>query len=174
MELTEEVTTPLNRLLNELHAHFLHELERQETVLGICRAQGKAALESDPETLQRLTQSLVVLIEETLGEEAKRHDLLRQIVDLLEVPQEEHTLTTLIERIPSEWQSRFRDFQVRLRGVLSETRDVTRLNRRYLLHANRIVNDTLRETVGAKPGYTSQGNVPGLSSLQAMLLNAAG
>jgi hypothetical protein len=167
-------TATLESKLELLHEYFLRELERQESVLAICRAQSKAALRGDTDSLQSLTQSLVELIQGAMRDEARRHESLRAVVAALGLPEEEHTLSLLIERVPSAWRKRFREFQVGIRTVMDETRRTTRVNRRYFLHSARLVNESMSESVGSKPGYTSRGSMPGLSSLQAMLLNAAG
>ena len=73
---SNEQPNALQRALEALCNHFDLERERQETMLSLCEAQGRAARAHDLETLEARTEALNLLIEEGVEAEAIRHALL--------------------------------------------------------------------------------------------------
>ena len=119
------------------------ELERQENVLALCIAQGKAAREHDHEYLEARTVALGELIEETVRAEAARFDLVGQIVEAYELPIEEQTLSHLIKAAPKPWSLRLRELQHRLRAVLAETQQAVRANSRVMRRSVKVIDEAV-------------------------------
>src|SRR5690606_29146717 len=94
---------------------LLQELERQETIRAICKAQRQAAIEGDAATLEDLTRALTEHLSEAQSAETRRFAVLRELVDAVRLAPEHQTLTGLIRAIPSAWQPVFTGLQQRLR-----------------------------------------------------------
>lgn len=140
------------------------ELERQETSLALCRAQGEGLRARNLAYIDAKTAALDTLIREAADAEKKRLELVRTAMErwgLRDVPP---TLTTLIQAAPEPSRTRLIEFQSKLRRVLAETRRVVSSNATLLRVAMSAVDDALRVfemTMNAGPqGYTQQGNTP--------------
>jgi hypothetical protein len=133
----------IDPVLQSLCALLEDEQERQDTVLTLCIAQGKAAMGHDVETLEARTAALNLCIEESLASEKERLGLLREIVHYYELPVEQQTMSHLIEVVHEPWSTRLSDFQSRIRETLSETARMVRQNNRTMRHSIKIVNDAL-------------------------------
>lgn len=123
----------LDRLCEILDA----ELVRQETILSICRKKRDAIRAVDVEALEARTAALEAVVRESFEAEAERHRTFRLVVQQLGLPEQEETLTSLIEAIPEPWKSRLRHFQHQLKKTLEATQTVTRAyasELRYYLH----------------------------------------
>jgi hypothetical protein len=172
-QLAESLETPLAALHNLL----LQELERQETIRAICRAQRQAAIEGDAPTLEDLTRALTEHLSEAQAAETRRFAVLRELVDALRLAPEHQTLTGLIRAMPSAWQPAFAELQQRLRSVLEDTRRVLRTNRRFFASSARGIEESLSVAVGANRAaegrYTDRGE-SGAAAKASLLLNARG
>lgn len=169
-------TGRLEAAFKQLAAVLDQELERQENVLSLCRAQGEAVSAHDAETLVARTQALRLLLEDTLGAERARVAVVRDLVELLNLPVERQTLTGLIAVAPAPWDRRLREYQVRLREVLEATRGVVRANAVKLRHGLRLVHGAL-DMFGAAPSdhaYSAGGVRNEKDAARSMLLNAQG
>ncbi|MCP4644410.1 MAG: flagellar protein FlgN [bacterium] len=130
----------MDEALNTLCSVLDDELERQEMVLAVCKAQQEAIQQRNMEHLQDKTAALEILIREAKEAEAERMCVLRQIVGNLELPPERQTMSELIGLAPEPWCSRLRDFQKRIRETVSETQALVRGNRRVLRQSLRVVD----------------------------------
>lgn len=118
----------MNELLATLCDLLDEELERQENILAVCRAQGKAAQGRNVADLESKTAALNALISEAGAVERTRSKLMLQTVEAFGLPPERQTLTHLIEVAPEPWKSRLKHFQERLRSTLHQTSRVVRGN----------------------------------------------
>ena len=148
-------------LLEALCAYFDGELERQETVLALTRAQGQAARCYDLEGLEAKTQALNLLIQEAVDAEALRLRLVKALVEAYALPRERQTLSGLIEATQEPWRHRIREFQQRMQAISRDCRAAARENRVAMRRGLRVVNDALESIVrgvtAAEAAYTSQG-----------------
>ena len=133
----------VERTLDSLCSLLEDEQERQDNVLALCIAQGKAARGHDVDTLEARTAALNICIEEAAHAEKERLALLREIVHYYELPLEKQTMTHLIKIVPEPWRARLADFQKHLNATLEETARTVRQNNRIMRHSIKIVNDAL-------------------------------
>lgn len=141
------------------------QLERQETALALCRAHGEALRTKNVSLIEVKTKALDLLIHETVEAEARRIELLRDVVQRYGLPEECTTLSSLVRGISDPWRQRLLDFQEQLRCVLEETRSVVRANASLLRTSIRVVDKALHvfeNTAGTSTevssGYSPQGN----------------
>ena len=73
----------MEKVLDELCEVLQDELERQENVLAVCRAQGQAARARDVAYLEAKAAALCSLIRETVNAEQERLRLVRAVVERL-------------------------------------------------------------------------------------------
>ena len=89
--------------LDALCEHFDDELERQQNVLVVCRAIGQAARSQDLEYLEAKTEALRVLLGEAMEAEQVRLDLVADVGDFYQLPEDQQTLSGLITQVPMPW-----------------------------------------------------------------------
>ena len=135
----------MEKVLDELCQVLQDELERQENVLAVCRAQGQAARARDAAHLEAKAAALCSLIRETVNAEQERLRLVRAVVERFGLPEEEQTMSGLIAAAPEPWKSRMRDIQVRIQKVLADVRRVVQENNRVIRRCLGIVNESLVE-----------------------------
>jgi hypothetical protein len=136
------------------------ELERQENVLAVCRAQQSALLAQDSELVEAKNEALQLIIRETVEAEAARNDSVRALVETLGLPVDHQTMTGLIGVAPEPWATRLREVQVRLQSTLVETRRAVRNNARIARRSLRVVNqclDTVYQVQSTVDGYDGKG-----------------
>jgi hypothetical protein len=162
-------------LLDSLCAYFDDELERQENVLALTRAQGRAARFYDLEALEAHTKALELLIQDAVAAEAVRLKLVRELVVELGLPLERHTLGGLVDAAPEPWKSRMRDFQCRMRDLVRENRTASTENRVLLRRGLRVVNDALTSIIRclttAESAYTANGVETSARTIAAGLID---
>ena len=132
----------IENLLDRLCEHFDEELERQQNMLAVCRALGRAARAQDHEYLEAKTAALHVLIHHTVTAEQTRIVLVREVVAHYQLPEGRQTLSGLIAAVPDPWQLRMREFQTAMKETLESTRTLVRENNRVLRRSLYIVNET--------------------------------
>jgi flagellar FlgN protein len=168
----------METILDELCGVLEDELERQENVLAVCRAQGEAAKARDVEYMEAKAAALCVLIRETVNAEQKRLRLVRLVVDEYDLPEEEQTMSGLVATVPEPWKSRMGDTQARIQKILSEVRDVVQENNRVIRRCLNIVNGSLEELGQRVPGdsgnYDALGGERQSSSAGSALLDQRG
>ncbi len=140
------------------------ELERQQNVLAVCKAQRAALSANDIEAVEARTAALESLIRDAVGAEAQRHAVLRSAVDYCELPPERQTMTHLVEELPQPWSSRLSHLQKQLKSTIQETQQVNRANARTI-HRSRQMTDrcfaALRGSENDPPGaYDENGAEP--------------
>lgn len=122
---------------------FETELERQETVLSLCIAQGQAARAHDLEYLEAKTAALSRLTIENAQAEPARQDLVRQLAEHYEFDAPNPPLSALIAVAPGSSAVRLRELQGRMQAVTSETRRTITENNRVIRRALRVVQVAL-------------------------------
>lgn len=160
--------------LDALCANLEQELERQETVLSLTRAQGEAAKAHELDALEARTRALIVLMEDSFLAEKDRHAILEGLLPILPQDRDKQTLSELIRLSADPWSRRLGEFQVRLKEVLVGTQAVVRENAVYMRRALRVLNSTFRAfngTDGApRGGYDAEGLEPSeVPNFQSML-----
>jgi altronate dehydratase len=157
---------------------FEDDLERQENMLVLCRAQGRAAKEHDIELLEARTAAISELVREATDSERLRVALATVLVEALKLSTERQTLSGLIAVAPAPYQGRLADFQTRMQVVLAETREAVRANHLVLRRSARIVSDALESLVDCAPAprgqYGARGDEPPGDNQQPALLDQRG
>ncbi len=155
------------------------ELERQETALALCRAQGDGLRAQDMAYLQTKTTALELLIQEAHTAEAARNQLLREVTDRYGLSRAAPaTLTTLMQAVSDSWRTRLLEYQARMRRVLAQTRAVVRANAGLLRASMDIVGGAMDALEGAASAtashYTPRGTEPVGHHLQPALIDQKG
>jgi len=164
---------PLDELLESLCEVLEDDLDRQEDLLALCKAQGRAALEHDIELMEARTEAINALLSDTVRAEKRRVELAGTVVEMLQLPADEQTLSGLIAAAHGPWNRRMAEFQERMRTVLGETREVVRVNNGIMRRSVKVVNEALNTLCHCAPAaqgiYDARGgektgaaNVPAL------------
>lgn len=148
-------------LLEALCRYLEDEIERQENVLAIARAQGEAARNHDLELLEARSAALAAQIREVVAAEKERLALVHCIVGVLELPHERQTLSALIAIAPEPLATRMREAQTRLRTLLQEIQELTQRNQQLMRRSLRVVNDAAASLMDALPVLQSPYNARG-------------
>ncbi len=143
---------------------FQDDLDRQEDLLALCKAQGRAALDHDVELLEARTEAITVLLADALTAERRRVALAEDLVRALALPLDRQTLSGLIDAAPSPWKQRLEEFQQRMRAVLAETREVVRANNQIMRRSAKIVGEALDALVQCVPGPQGQYDAKGTAN----------
>lgn len=122
---------------------FETELERQETLLSLCIAQGEAARAHDLEFLEAKTEAISLLAAESAQAEQKRHELVAQLSEECGLADAEPTLSSFIAVAPERHAVRLSELQTRMREVTTKTRDKVSENSRVIRRALRVVQTAL-------------------------------
>ncbi len=133
----------LEDLWTQLSEGFDTELERQETLLSLCIAQGEAARAHDLEFLEAKTEAISVLAAESAQAEQTRQELVAQLGEQYGLSDFEPTLSSLIAVAPERHALRLRELQTRMREVTTQTRDKVSENSRVIRRALRVVQTAL-------------------------------
>ncbi len=150
----------MDELLDTLCTVLDRELERQENVLALCRAQQEDIRTRNAAGLEKKAAALQALLRDAIGGEFERHRVLRDLVETLELPPARQTLSELIAAVPDPWSSRLRFYQGRLQETLHETRRLVRENSLALRRSMQFVGQCLRLVQVEAPGagrYTAEG-----------------
>lgn len=152
---------PIGDKLDALCDYFDDELERQQNVLVICRSIGQAARSQDLEYLEAKTAALQLLIRDAVEAEKTRLALVADVVAWYQLPEDQQTLSSLIEQVPLPWEQRMREFQVLMRATLESTRRHVRENNLVLKRSLGVVGQTLSAMALCQPEshghYNGQG-----------------
>ncbi len=164
-------------LLEALCVYFEQELERQELVLELCVAQGRAARAHDTEYLEANTAALDQVIHETIRAEKDRLEVVQALVRLLSLPPERQNLSSLIGLATEPWAQRLAYYQERLQDTLGKVRAVVRENAPLLRRSLRIVRSTLQSLeICAASGarYDARGEEHGRTGMPPNLIDHRG
>ena len=166
----------MSHLLESLCALFDEELERQETLLALTKAQGEAAVARDTAALEARTAAIRSLVAEALRAEPVRLELVSAIVEAYALPEQQQTLSGLIAAAEEPWKSRLRWHQERFRAVLAETQASVRSNHRVITRLSRGATTLLRLFTGTpdSPCYGARGSACADSHAAPRLVNQAG
>lgn len=149
---SDEVTAWLEALCDV----FQDDLDRQEDLLALCKAQARAALEHDVELLEARTEAITALLRGAVETEQRRIALSGRLVAALGLAPEAQSLSGLIAVSPSPWRERLAEFQARMRGVLAETRAVTEASGRVMRRSAAVVGEALEALAGCVPAAPAQ------------------
>ncbi|GMU92051.1 MAG: hypothetical protein AMXMBFR4_11090 [Candidatus Hydrogenedentota bacterium] len=125
----------MNEELQRLCEQLEDEIERQENVQAVCRAQQEAVLSRDLPLMEARTEALGILLRECAQSQQERFSLVRALSSHYEIAASRCALSDLIDAAPDPWKSRLRGLQVRLRAVVAETRRAVRSNARAIRHS---------------------------------------
>lgn len=143
-------------MLDGLCDYFDDELERQQNVLLICRAIGRAARSQDMEYLEAKTEALRLQLRDALDAEKTRLALVAEVVEHYHLPTDSQTLSGVIAHVPAPWSQRMREFQVLMRATLESTRHLVRENNLVMRRSLGVLNQTLTALALCQP--SSQGH----------------
>jgi len=148
------------------------EIERQETTLAVCIAQGDAARRNDLELLEAKTAALLKLLQETGESEKARAKVMSQLAAHYGLRDDQRNLRALCSVAPEKWRERLDDIRARLQYVLGRARPVVSTNASILRVALKVAGDVLRtlqlqEALGAE--YDGAGALPTRSVLPRMI-----
>lgn len=153
------------------------ELERQENILAVCRAQGQAARAHDIEYLEAKTLALVALMQEAVQAEKTRGLLLGRMAEHLRIPNDRQTLSELIRIAPEPWRGRLSHVQTRLQDTLRETHAVVLSNGGVLRSGLRVLTRSLQalgQCAALDTGYDATGMEPVRKRFQPKVLDQKG
>ena len=162
----------MDDLLEKLCGDLEDEIERQATVLAVCRAQIDAIGARDLNALEARTAALDILVREAAHAQAARAAVIAKVAVQLELPPDKRTLGALVIVVPAPWNARLRDIQKRLRGATDETRRVVRLNARTLrrsLDFNQRLLACMATGPNLQPAYGDRGTAPGIAGDPAVI-----
>lgn len=148
------------RPFQELSDILEDELERQERLLRLVRAQREAIVSRDADALDGRTQDINRLVAEAAAAESARHAVLREIVDMLELSVSEQTMSHIAEHAPAPHSERLEFQQARLQNIMTECHELIYENARRLRRAAQITNDYLM-TVTGNENASLRGYSPG-------------
>jgi len=143
------------------------EIERQENVLAVCRAQSEAVKTNDLEYLEAKTAALVVLIQEAAQAARERAGLVESILkedagfDAEQLNRAK--FADVVAATPEPLRGRLAESHARLHAVLDETRPVATANAISLRTALRTMNASLSVLAPTKPSgaaYDARGMGP--------------
>lgn len=146
----------LEDCLEALCEVFQDDLERQEDMLVLCKAQGQAALTHDVELIEARTEALSALITDAAESEKRRIALATALVEGLRLPHDKQSLSGLIEVAPPPWKQRMADFQQRMRELLDETRAIVLNNGQVLRRSAKVVGEALDALTQCAPAPRGQ------------------
>lgn len=168
----------MDHLLKQLCQLLDEELERQETVLAVCRAQREAALCHDIAGLTARNTALELLIRDAARAQGVRTALLRQVSEECGLARDGQSLSGVIAMASEPWARRLRDLQRALGVVLGDIRRVAQSNTALLRSSARAVDRLLALAEGAESsaggGYDAQGREPVTQRRAPVLINQAG
>lgn len=162
----------MNDLFEKLCGELDDEIERQETVLAVCRAQIAAIGTRDLNALEARTAALDILVREAAHAQATRAGVIAKVAVQLDLPPDKRTLGALAIAVPAPWNARLRDIQKRLHHATGETRRVVRLNARTIrrsLDFNQRLLACMATGPNRQPAYGDRGTAPGIASEPAMI-----
>lgn len=122
----------VNDLFDKLCKDLDDEVERQETLLAVCRAQLDALNTRDLPAMESRTAALDLLVRETAHAAAARAGDIAIVARDLSLRPEQRTLSGLVAVAPSPWKERLAHVQGRLKIALNECRRIVRINARML------------------------------------------
>lgn len=162
----------MDDLFDKLCGGLEDEIERQETVLAVCRAQIDAIGARDVNALEARTAALDILVRDAAHAQAARTSAVARIAVQLALPPERRTLAALIAAAPETWGARLRDIQARLHRCMAETRRAVRLNARTIrrsLDFNQRLLACIATGPNTQPAYGERGMAPGIAGAPAVI-----
>ena len=165
---------PLETLCEQLE----DELERQETALALCRAQGEGLRNQDIVHLETKTKALELLLREAAQAHPQRSRLIERAAEHCGLSAASPTLGALIDVAPHPWRARLRHCRTRLQAVLRELADAVRANAGLLRASMKLVAQTMEAFADAATAgprvYTPRGGGPASETLQPALIDQKG
>lgn len=153
------------------------EIERQENVLAVCKAQSQAVQTRDLEYLEAKTAALLALVQEVALAAGDRAKVLQAIMKEYELTSACPSLSDVVAAAPEPWRKRLADSHRRLRAVLNETRPIVLANASSLRSALRAMGDSLSILESAPEqgaGYDATGMGPAVGAGRASMIDQRG
>ncbi len=165
--------------LNKLCGLLEDELERQQNALDIRRALSRAVKTRDIASVQSMTNSLMLLIQESADAEKERLGLMARMVKYNADNKTLPNLSQIVAAAPEPWRTRLEDFQHRLDHVFGQAMIAAKENEALLSRAIGIVSDALaawnrgpdRE---GDSSYNARGRECGAPMVGPMLIDSRG
>ena len=139
----------MDKLLEMLCSLLDEELERQETVVAVARAQGVAARAYDVNALLTKNAALETLAMQAEAAVGGREAVVAGIASGYGLSAEEQTLSALIEHVGSPWSERLRYFQDRLGATLRESRLLVETNMAFMQRSSSKIDRSLSMLIPA-------------------------
>ena len=139
----------MDKLLEMLCGLLDEELERQETVVAVARAQGVAARAYDVDALQAKNAALETLALQAEAAVGGREAVVAQVATGYGLGKQEQTLSAIIEHVESPWSERLVYFQERLGATLRESRSLVESNMAFMQRSSSKIGSSLSMLVPA-------------------------
>ncbi|NUM53748.1 MAG: flagellar protein FlgN [Candidatus Hydrogenedentes bacterium] len=162
----------MDELFEKLCGGLEDEIERQETVLAVCRAQIDAIGARDLNALEARTAALDILVREAAHAQASRAGVIAKVAVQLGLPPDRRTLYALANAAPGPWNARLQHIQCRLRKTVNETRRVVRLNARTIrrsLDFNQRLLACIAIAPSLQPAYGERGAATAVTGEPALI-----
>ena len=162
----------MNETIEKLCEDLDDEVERQEMLLAVCRAQLEALNTRDLAAMEARTAALDILVRETAHAAVKRAGVIAIVARDMELHPEQRTLSGLIGELTSPWRERIQHAQGRLQRVLHETRRIVRMNA-HMLRRSLDFNQRLLACVALgpnpDPAYSERGAFAAIAETPALI-----
>jgi len=129
--------------LEQLCLALDQELERQELLHGLVKAQYEAIHARDHKVLEARTEAISVLARDSRDAEHTRHTLFDQLAIAYELPADGRNMSGLIGACPAPYHGRLKALQTDLRELVASTQQQARDNGRLVQRSLRAVRGTL-------------------------------
>jgi hypothetical protein len=96
----------LNEVLQRLCEQLEEEIERQENVQAVCRAQQEAVLTRDLAVMEARTEALGILLRESVQAQQERLELVHALAEHYAIGDTRRALSGLIGAVSDPWKSR--------------------------------------------------------------------
>lgn len=133
----------MDEQLDRLCALLDAEIQRQEDLRSILKAQQEALLAQDVPNLQARTAAMELLTRETAQAQTLRDEILRPLKLSMGLDSVRPGLSELVAAVSDSWSRRLKELQDTLRAVVSENRGLVRSNARLLRRSMRFTEDLL-------------------------------
>lgn len=168
----------MDKLLEMLCTLLDEELERQETVVAVARAQGVAARAYDMDALQAKNAALETLALQAEAAVGGRDAVVAQVASGYGLSKEKQTLSALIEHVENPWSERLRYFQEHLGATLRESRSLVEANMAFMQRSSSKISSSLSMLIpAADPNgdrYDAEGRELAMAGAEAALLDQKG
>jgi len=162
----------MNELLNELSAVLEREIGCYEELIQSARAEQQALIRGKLEELKLSIEAQELLISSTKTLEGTRREIGRTLAERLDLPDQEVTLTRLIELGHDDAEGRIGALRDRVRAVVRELDRLNAGNAQLISSSIDFINQTmwvLLQPRADKPTYSSEGSTEAPAPSRALV-----